>query len=339
MRRLTPWEQLHTLVGKWEYSRRGDTRNRDPYGAVLDELLFHGELRFGDYVQYQNEGEFETKLWEWLGNVNEEHEQKALLMLLHYLFFVDRLQMQALYRDAYRRIIAPWVSRGMLEVSEMLAPDYDGRLKEELQKYALFHITESFHGPGFLSANDLHGIPRLQMLGRDPDMVPAMIQSSLQRTGISGAVVFEDFVGSGNQAYRILRAFASNVPDNWRLLFLPLIALDKADERFAHVETSDPVSAFAVKPVIVIPRSQCLCERRTQGEPEAFSDGRAVVRSSRHKVLQHDGAFDDPPSDPFGYQGCGALVVTCHNVPNNTLPLFHHRSPEWHALFRRLHHG
>jgi hypothetical protein len=65
---------------------------------------------------------------------------------------------------------------------------------------------------------------------------------------------------------------------------------------------------------------------------------RGIVKNTAQRVLKAEDEFDDPPTDPFGYEDSGELIVTCHNAPNNTLPLIHHKAPLWKPLFRRLHH-
>lgn len=116
---------LYELVQKWEEEARVDPRDHYPFQSTLDEILFHAELRFVEYIQYRSEGEFSVRLKKWIDNVNNEREKKGLFKLLSRFIFIDRLQMLSLYRDAYRRIIVPWVSLGTLSARDILSSEYE----------------------------------------------------------------------------------------------------------------------------------------------------------------------------------------------------------------------
>ena len=54
-------ERLYKLLREWEQASR-DPRDAHPYVALLDELSFQADLRFCDYVQYQQDGPFLVRL-------------------------------------------------------------------------------------------------------------------------------------------------------------------------------------------------------------------------------------------------------------------------------------
>jgi hypothetical protein len=151
-----------------------------------------------------------------------------------------------------------------------------------------------------------------------------------------GLIIFEDFVGTGKQAGRVLTEIKHLVAPHWKVLFIPLLVLKKGLKTLTKALEE---SGILVDPVWVVPSSSCLFEKPLHREPPDFKRIRALAKQTRRRVLEQYGSLDDPPSNPFGYKGSGALLVTCHNTPNNSLPLIHHRAPEWSPLFRRLHHS
>lgn len=328
-------KELYELIHKWEEDARSDPRDKSSFGAVLDEILFHANIRFHDYIQYRDEGEFSFRLKKWLDNVSNDRDKKILFKLLPYIMFIDRPQMLSLHRDAYRRIIIPWVSISRLHASDILSINYENKVYSLLREYQLLSITQSFDNPDFLNANNLTGLPKPIILGEDKNKVSAMLPKYDE--SLKGLILFEDFVGTGKTARNVVIEVINHINPKWRLLFIPLIILERGltllnNER----ELSGRVT---IEPVLVISNNSCIQKDAYRGEPDEFRYVRALVKSTAKKVLERYGDHDDPPDNPFGYKGSGALLVTCHNTPNNSLPLIYHRSPSWFALFRRIHHS
>jgi hypothetical protein len=147
-------------------------------------------------------------------------------------------------------------------------------------------------------------------------------------------VLCEDIVGTGKQAGKILRALEDRAPARWRFLFVPLIAFESGIDNLRNNFGLRTV----VRPLITLPRTQCLTDEAQAAEPEVFKFVRGIINKTAPRVMERADQFDDPPTNPFGYEGTGGIIVTCHNAPNNTLPLIHHKAPAWDPLFRRLHH-
>lgn len=321
--------ELYKLVDELEASNRGDYRDSVPLASILDELMFEADLRFKDYLQFREEGDYPARLLRFLKNVPRIEHRKVLLELARLISFVDRRQMLALHRDAYRRIIMPWLLQG-LGVRQLLSPSLESDCIELLRHYQLCSITESFGIGDFLHVNDLLGLPKMKALGEDLSIVREWLS---RLAGEEGFVVLEDFVGTGKQAARVLREIAKASP-NASHIFVPLAILARG---LRHLRRT--VKSFTIAPVLVIPETDCLPGEALKSESELRSRVRAVVRQTARQVLAKHGKHDDPPRNEFGYKGCGSLLVTCYNVPNNTLPLIHHRSPNWRPIFRRLHHS
>src|SRR6266545_4734678 len=101
---------LYELCGKWDDIARTGPSDPNQYRRYLDEILFQADLRFGDYLQFrETHGEFPVRFFQWLSNTDPTNHKKALFKLLTYLVFIDRSQSLSLCRDAYRRIIIPWL--------------------------------------------------------------------------------------------------------------------------------------------------------------------------------------------------------------------------------------
>jgi hypothetical protein len=73
---------LYDLASRWEEDARGDSRDYYPFSSLLDEVFFHADIRYSDYVQFQNAGSFSARLKKWIGNVSEDRHKKALFQLL-----------------------------------------------------------------------------------------------------------------------------------------------------------------------------------------------------------------------------------------------------------------
>ena len=86
-------EELRKLAFSWESQARFDSRDLLPYINITDEILFHADTRFCEYIQYREEGEFPVRLKKWLDNVPTAREKKTLLSIIPFILFIDRKQM------------------------------------------------------------------------------------------------------------------------------------------------------------------------------------------------------------------------------------------------------
>lgn len=322
-------EHLYKLVFKWEKEARSDRREAYPYVSTLDEVLFHGRIRFGDYEQFKEEGAFPLRLKAWLENLNNERQRKTLFKLLPHLLFIDQNQLKAFYRDAYRRIIVPWICGNDLTVNELLAADYEAQVQHRVREYRFLSITESFSFPIFNSVNNLVGFEKPIVIGEDIRVLDIHLNNQICQ---KGAIVFEDFVGTGKQARAVLKELRRQMQPQAKLIFIPLIALDIGVKRLRSLKDIE------ISPVLMLPSTSCLKNTALQSDPPVFKEIRSLIRTTAQRVLTSYGTHDDPPTNAFGYKNSGALLITAHNVPNNSLPIIHHRAPSWTPLFRRLHH-
>lgn len=323
---------LYRAAREWE-NAAFNARDKFLYCNFLDELSFQADFRFNDYLQYQQDGTFLTRLESWLNNLDQLQHKQALLQLLGHLVFIDNAQMTAIYRDAVRRIISPWLEDSLApSIDDMFTAGHDDQQRRTLAEYQIAAVTESCNVSLLLKANDLHGLPRPITLG--PSTKHAITAIGQLSAALRGLIICEDIVGSGKQAGRILKAVEDHAPSTWRLLFVPMIAFEDGINTIA----AKYISRTTLSPVVILSRRQCLQPDPLPNEPPLFKTIRGITKNTAQRVLEAYDDFDDPPKDPFGYESSGGLLVTSHNAPNNTLPLIHHRAPTWNPLFRRLHH-
>ena len=323
--------ELLTLARAWD-AKQNDPRDNFRYRDALEDLLFHAGLRFHEYKQFRGDGDFESRFVMFLENGRDERHRKALFRLACRLLFIDKLQITALYRDAYRRIITRWLTAGVFSPADHVDGGYDSSVRSLLRGHLIRSITDSFDFNEFLHVNDLIGLPKPSSLGEDPLAAISRVPPAMGKA--SGIVVLEDFVGTGTQACRVLESLLSTVRPGFKFLFVPLIMLEGASNKLRSLE-----GRIDIQPVLTIPTSAGVQSKPIEAEDPDFKVFRSLINATSARVLERFTDEDDPPKDAFGYGSSGALVVTSHNAPNNTLPLIHHKAPDWEPLFRRLHHS
>ncbi|MEO8360916.1 MAG: hypothetical protein ABI672_12865 [Vicinamibacteria bacterium] len=320
-------EQLNSLVSEWDDNESSEST--PAWSSRLQRILFHSEYRYTDYRQFSSEGAFPKRLFEWLKCGASTQEKQALLRAASALTFLDRGQMRSLYRDGFRRILLPWLMP-LTPLALRKNPKSHSSIVVELRRHVLVSITDSFSFSDFMHENDLAGLSRPHVLGEAADGVEAIVAALPSHTGI---VVFEDLVGTGKQALGALKALRArtSVP----IYFLPLILFHSGQK--ALIEARTGLMPFKFEGVFLVDEGDCVRRNPTGKEPEDHSHVRALALNTKTRVLERNDATDDPPDNELGYRDTGGLLVTAHNTPNNTLPLFHHRAPSWSPLFRRVH--
>lgn len=329
---MTSPKNLHQLCVDWDRTPH-DLRARPRFVALLRHIEAHSALRYTDYGPFKNDGKpFLSRLHTWVTQTADVRLQQAMLEFVHWILYLDEREMRSLYCDAFRRIIVPWLTTEMT-IEEELSSDYRHALRLKMQTVSFFSITESFQHKLFSNLNTLTGMPKPVIFGESIDQVPGLLQSAANASAI---VVLEDIVGTGKQAAKVLKAVIAALGTSKPILFVPLLILESAMVQDAPLMKLNGIS---VLPATIIPSRLCLTKDPHAHEPEIFRRIRSVVELTRTRVLEKLDELDDVPKNEFGYEGVGATVVTHQNTPNNSLPLIHHRAPNWEPLFRRLHHA
>jgi hypothetical protein len=324
---------LYAQCVRWQRSSTA-SKHSPNFLALLRELEAHAHLRYSDYGPFSAADQpFLSRLDAWISQLSKTSDKQAMLQLVRWIIYLDRREMESLYRDVFRRVIVPWLTLSDFSFEARLAPDYDQRLLERVQKFDFYSITESFQHKTFENINSLSGLRKPVVLGEKLRFVGDRVEASKQSAGV---VILEDFVGSGRQAARVLKKVATTLGSGSRILFAPLVALEQARRKNSALAKLNGVD---IQPATVIPSRLCLSQVPHRDEPLLFKNVRTIASATRARVLERMSASDDPPDNPFGFEGAGALLVTHQNTPNNTLPLIHHKAPDWTPLFRRVHHS
>lgn len=309
-------------------------REMRPASDLIDDLLFRADHQFVDYQPFSSEGAFPSRLYKWLLNCTSKRDRDTMLRLASRILYMDSRAMRSLYAESYRTVVVPWLFDEQLTIADEIREDYWDRALDRLAGATLFSVTESFHWDSFRAVNSIAGIPEPEVLGKTVSHVRRTLGS--RRFGAEDVIVLEDIVGSGDQAIRALQELIARCANETRLLFIGLIGIEGCEARIKE-KIGQRVRCALISSV---PVSACIrAARTTETDSDEVAAIRAVVKATERRVLTRHGAHDDPPTNAFGWRGGGATLVTYRNTPNNTLPLVHHRAPNWDPLFRRIHHG
>lgn len=319
---MPSFQELYREIDQWGERTRGILGELSAE-EILDDLHFHSLLRFGDFSQFEeSEGSYGLKLKKFLFNLPEHLDRAALLKMAEQISFVDTKQKDSLYREALRKQIIPWMENRILSDTTILSgPQHH---KEWFQKTQFFSITESFDYPRFFQVNNLDGIRK-----------PIIIGESKSFSGFGEKcehlIIQEDFVGTGSQALRALDKLIKVAPKGVNILFCPSLILEGAVDllkKELDQRSIDFLFCFSISRGSSVPQMSQPTEKKWQRHL------RKIVTKTADRVLKTDSgeklAFEE-----FGYGRLGALVVTPHNVPNNTLPLIFRKTDVWNPLFRR----
>ena len=89
-------------------------------------------------------------------------------------------------------------------------------------------------------------------------------------------------------------------------------------------------------PILKLNQTAFISETPQPDEKELTKTIRKIA--NRTYLLVSNGVLPDnktPPYHPFGWQQVGGVVIMYSNTPDNTLPMYHHRSSTWDPLFPR----
>jgi hypothetical protein len=318
----------------WEENARLESRDHHSYQSLVQELLFQSDLRYGDYLPHTSDGEFPVRLKKWLSNLSDDRQQQAALRLLRLLVFIDRRQVAAISRDILRRHLVPLLLGPNVTPAQLLDPGFDDEIQQSLSSYCLLSITDSFNWETFIHGNSLSGLPKPRILGERTSAIQHILPEAA--APIRGLLVFEDFVGTGKQAGRILQTVATAAPNGWELFFLPFVILESGQQ---YLVATPALSRWTVLPGLIINTGDCLLPGPRPSDSEDHAVLRTLIRTTAKRVLEPLDRKDDAPTDALGYRSSGSMAVLHHNTPNNTLPMIHHKAPDWQPLFRRVHHS
>jgi hypothetical protein len=295
----------------------------------LEERLFSSyEPTKGPYP------DFASRLGDWIDNLSDEDEQKALLKLVVHIFFLGPKEIDHMYRVAFNTCIAKW----LIEQSKvMLDSPYAGeQLQTALRHTWICPITDSMRINAFYHLNNIPGRDyrpdwrSLQLFG-DVNKIRNFIK--VER--IQRLVLLEDFVGTGEQIAPTVR-FAATKFDKMPILIVPLVLCPSGLQLLARYRSV--LANLQFSSVLDLGSKDFLCKLPSDGEPAIFANVRSIVESHYSLLFRGIKRVADLGKlyGPFGFNDTGGLVVLWTNCPDNTLPAIHHNNPpSWKPLFPR----
>lgn len=300
---------------------------------LYERLEYYERTLYEEYIPTRGaDPDFLRRLDAWVSNGRTEDQQKTLFRLAGHLFFVGTAEFHSLYRTAMNGPIMRWlVDLAGIDISHT---EVARILRLAARRTWFCGLTDSAQISHFCHANGLHGIPvrpdwQTMMCFGDQ----ASITDYIARKQITGLVLMEDFVGSGEQMEQIL-AFTCQAVEPLPVLFLPLIACPEGLSRASAVALQH--GNLQVDTVVALPSSEFIRPVGSPNEPKLYAQVRRLVQDCYpYLMVRRSSDSRSPLYGPFGFEDTGATLVTYSNCPDNTLPAIHYRSRAWEPLFPR----
>lgn len=309
---------LHDIVDPWLMDSDADDLIK-----LRDQLLWLRQHHF-DVYEPDSMRDFDDRLVDWLLNVDDERDRRAMFGLLAHLFFVAKPQFLALCRSTFHDSVVRWLID--LEGIPVVAPDIGARLDAATRTTWFCPVTDSMNVNSFLKVNkivgnDVRGDWRSYELVGDPER----LREHVAEQGIKRIVLLEDFVGSGDQMSTSVIWARRTLPDI-PILLAPLICCPDGVERGRRLSETRDIT-FA--PTLELREELFLLPDPTPGEPAVFAEVRALT----HRLADRLGDWEE---EPFGHSSTGAILATFANCPDNTLAIVHEQNASWKPLFPRI---
>jgi len=117
----------HSVFEKVERWAMQGSSGPDLY-EVFNQVEYLADKRFHEYHPTTGpHPDFRQRLRDWLNNTRDEGDQKILLQLVPFLFFIGLADFNSLYRAAFRGPIARWL------IEKVPLSLIDQRLNEQLR--------------------------------------------------------------------------------------------------------------------------------------------------------------------------------------------------------------
>lgn len=330
-------------VRKWAREFREPTEEQLPDYQGIYAFIFYLASRL--YIQYvptlgATHPDFGTRLSNWLDCAPKEADQKTLFHAVPSFFFVGRKEMESLYMTAFNGPVARWLL-DELEIG-FDAPNAQQVIRQGLCETWFCGITDSLDIGLFHRINNITGasirpqlMSYLNISGNAKQTATEIINfMRSQSPPLRRIVLLEDFVGTGQQNYDIVK-FMAELPTAPPVLFCPLM-ICPVGSNAAYALASNHTN-LTYTPALELSDDIFLWRTARANEPPSFGKLRDVVVRLYPLV---EGSNSSNLYGPFGFNNGdeerGALIVLYSNCPDNTLPIIHHNSDgPWQALFPR----
>lgn len=306
----------------------------DPNIRDVNQRVLHLEKRlYRNYIPCKYfDPDFFIRLKQWLGNIVSSEDQKTMFEIIPHLFYVGEEEIDSLYRSAYNIEVARWLI-------DILHVDIESTSNETVLKTAVGEtwfcpVTDSFSINDFIKVNNIPSQydyrPDWHSLEEMGD--PKLIGEYVKKNNIQRIVLLEDFVGSGSQVESKIK-FATTCLPNVDILFISLITCPNGIVNLNLLQST--FTNLTVRHIVQMPPVSFIDEVFNINEIESHTKTRELVNRIYLQIT--DGIPAGPkPYHPLGYKKTGGLIILNTNVPDNTLPLIHHKSETWVPLFKRI---
>ncbi len=308
------------------------------YERIKSQIDYLTTVLYDDYevTEYPPHQKYLYRLRDWLGNVDNPEVKKTLFELAPRIFFIGRKEYSSLYHTAFNGPIARWLIDQMnIDVSSNNAQSF---LQSSLSSTWFCAITDSMKIASFYHINQLEGTdlrPDFRVLSHFVEATRIIDYMNKQTPKLERIVLLEDFVATGKQMREAV-CFASTLQETSPIpvLLCPLVICRSGYDSTQSLVSKLPHLSF--EPTLVLDDSVVLHQYKSEKEDEFLQHLREVVKNTYTFVK---GDTSSKLYGPFGFGASdekgGLMLVLCTNCPDNTLPLIHHQSNQWHPLFPR----
>jgi hypothetical protein len=274
---------------------------------------------------------FWQRLEKWVDSAKTQTNQQNLCRLMQHIFFVGPRELDSLYRVAFNSHVARWlVEKKDIRLDDPAAPQ---KLKEAVKHTWFCPLTDSMRINAFYHLNHLSGRDyRPDWLSLQNFAESHKVDAYIASEQIESLVLLEDFVGSGIQVDPAVN-FVGSLPSKTPALILPLVVCPTGVK--AGIEWERQYANVTCRSVLALNQRDFLTAIPQAEEPAEFADFRQLAVNTFDDVLGGETEIEAKVYSPFGFDGTGGLIVLATNCPDNTLPLIHHSSRTWSALFPR----
>jgi len=263
--------------------------------------------------------DFIRRLDRWVACFDLPEHRWSAFHGLRYFFFVGRNETDELYRCAVQHIFLRWLSdQANLDI---FSDDFQSDLQTEIVHCWPCPITDSLRINSLLHRTGIDGQSlrpdwlSLKQLGDKKK-----IAEYVSRKKVKYLVLFEDFVGSGQQCERATKFALDAFPGP--ILLAPLLVCAPGDKVLKNL-AKESDERLTYSPTVVLPADCLVGEDRSDTEPKSFIKFREAMEYGYRK-----GRFD-LCGGAYGHNAVGSLTSSYSNCPNNTPPVFHAQSDTW----------
>jgi hypothetical protein len=316
---------LNELVSQYS------TQNLEKGQAVKRwyDLLMYVSPHFLDKYIPADRQRFNDRLERWSSNFVSEQQRVDMLLSLQRFLFIGELELNVLFKSAYSVQVTQWLTeQGGLDLFSDSAPQ---ELASLLESTRFFPATDSLDINYFCKINHVgwnFEVSALKLIVKDIAAREA-VRQQIEREQVRRIVVVEDIVCGGTTVLNILKEL-DKLNTGAKILFVPLIC-GRDGYNLLRIETKEQRN-ITISPAFLLPADTFTGDFKGKHTFAPLNTLETVAKSSWKQIKPH---VSDRETEK-GFNNMGGLLAHYRNCPNNTYPLFHVRTDNWHPLFERV---